>query len=191
MFDVKIEEKFLENNTVCVFGVIDDEMSKKVCKQLLFLQFKFKEECSINSKVVVLINSPGGSVTAGLAIHDCLTSLGCDIITICLGQASSMGALLLSAGTKRYALTNSEIMIHQVLGGAQGQASDIVIHCEHIVKTKKRLNQILAKNTKKTEEQIKLDTERDYYMSPLEAKEYGIIDNILNSFYEVYYEISN
>ena len=125
-------------------------------------------------------SSPGGSVTAGLAIYDTMNYIKCDVSTICIGLAASMGAFLLSSGTKgkRYALPNSEIMIHQPLGGAQGQASDIKIQADHILKTKTRLNKILAKNSGKPLDQVEKDTDRDNYLSAEDAKEYGLIDEI-------------
>ena len=193
MFETKLDEEILQTNTICIFSQIDESLTSCVLKQLLALQFKFKRECTVNPSVVVLLNTPGGSVSAGLAIYDALKCLNCTVKTICIGQASSMGAVLLSAGTKghRYALLNSEIMIHQVLGGVQGQASDIVIHCEHVVNTKNRLNEILANNTGRTVEQIKIDTERDYYMTASDAQTYGIVDKILTKFSEVYDELFN
>ncbi len=126
------------------------------------------------------INSPGGSVTAGLAIYDTMNYIKCDVSTICVGMAASMGAFLLSSGAKgkRYALPNSEIMIHQPLGGAQGQASDIAIHADHILKIKKKLNGILSKNTNQPLETIEKDTDRDNFLSAEEAKQYGLIDEV-------------
>jgi ATP-dependent Clp protease protease subunit len=127
------------------------------------------------------INSPGGSVTAGLAIYDTMQYIKCDVSTICIGMAASMGAFLLSSGAKgkRYALPNSEIMIHQPLGAAEGQATDILIHARHIEKTRENLNKILAENTGKPIEQIRIDTERDNFMSAAEACEYGLIDKVI------------
>ena len=186
------ENVFENNNTVCLFGAIDEEMTQRVLKQLLSLHFKFKEECTANPTVVVLINSPGGIVTGGLAILDTLKSLNCRIVTVCIGQAASMAATLLSCGTKgyRYALENSEIMIHQPLGGTQGQATDIEIHCAHMLQIKRKLNGILAENTGKTAKQISLDSERDFYMSAKEALGYGLVDKVLmNGFCEVYNEV--
>ena len=128
------------------------------------------------------INSPGGSVTAGMGIYDTMNYIKCDVSTICVGMAASMGAFLLSSGAKgkRYALPNSEIMIHQPLGGAQGQASDIKIQAEHILKIKDRLNRIIAKNTSQPLEKVEKDVDRDYYMSAQEALEYGIVDRIFD-----------
>ena len=129
------------------------------------------------------INSPGGSVTAGMAIYDTMNYVKCDVSTTCIGMAASMGAFLLSSGAKgkRYALPNAEVMIHQPLGGAQGQATEIQIAAEHILKTKKKLNEILAANTGKPYDVIAADTERDHYMSAQEAMEYGLIDNVITS----------
>ena len=132
--------------------------------------------------IMMYINSPGGSVSAGFAIYDTMNYIKCDVSTLCVGMAASMGAFLLSSGQKgkRYALPNSEIMIHQPLGGFQGQASDIAIHAEHIQKTKKRLNKILSENTGKDIETIEKDTDRDNYMSAKEALNYGLIDKIFD-----------
>lgn len=192
MLEEKINDKMLENNSITLFGVIDEEMTKKVLKQLLSLRFKFREECVVNPTIVVFINSPGGVVSAGMAIYDALKAMKCTVITVCLGLAASMGATLLSAGTKgyRFALKNSEIMIHQPLGGTQGQATDIELAAARIVKIKKSLNEILAQNTGQTLETIYKDTERDFYMTSKEAMEYGLIDRILDSFSEVYNELS-
>ena len=135
-----------------------------------------------NDDISIYINSPGGSVTAGMAIYDTINFIKSDVSTICVGMAASMAAFLLSSGTKgkRYCLPNSEVMIHQPLGGAQGQATEIKIAAERILKLKDKLNRILSKNTKKPLEQVEQDTERDYYLSSKEALEYGIIDKILN-----------
>ena len=193
MLEAKLDEKIFENNTITLFGPIDDETTKITLKQILALQFKFREECIANPTVVVFINSPGGVVTGGMAIYDALKAMKCKVITVCIGLSASMGAMLLSAGTKgyRFALANSEIMIHQPLGGTQGQATDIEIQAAHIAKTKRKLNEILAQNTGQSLEQIGIDTERDFYMSPIEAQKYGLIDKILiDNFSEVYDEIS-
>ena len=146
--------------------------------QLLFLESE-----DPGKDIQLYINSPGGSVTAGMAIYDTMQYIKCDVSTICIGMAASMGAFLLSGGTKgkRYALPNAEIMIHQPLGGAKGQATEIQIAAEHILKTRKKLNEILAANTGKTYEQIAADTERDNYMSANEAMEYGLIDGVITS----------
>ncbi|MGN1103441.1 MAG: ATP-dependent Clp protease proteolytic subunit, partial [Candidatus Coproplasma sp.] len=143
--------------------------------QLIFLEAK-----DPSKDICLYINSPGGSVSAGLAIYDTMNYIKCDVSTICIGMAASMGAFLLSSGAKgkRYALPNSEIMIHQPLGGAQGQASDIAIAANHILKTKKKLNNILALNTGRPIEEIERDTDRDNYLSAEEAKAYGLIDTV-------------
>ena len=140
-------------------------------------------ESTPKSSNLVYINSPGGSVSAGLAIYDTMQYIKCDVSTICIGMAASMGAFLLAGGTKgkRMALPNSEIMIHQPSGGAQGQATEIKIVAEQILKTKRKLNEILAANTGKPLEQIEIDTERDNYMSAEEAKAYGLIDNVITN----------
>jgi ATP-dependent Clp protease, protease subunit len=155
-----------------------DIYSNLVIAQLLFLQMEDGKK-DIN----VYINSPGGSVTAGLAIYDTMQFLTCDVTTYCLGMAASMGAVLLSAGTKgkRFALPNSDIMIHQVSGGAQGQASDVERTVEYMFKLKKRLIRILSQHTGKPEEQVRLDSDRDYYMSATEAKAYGLVDEVIKS----------
>ena len=129
------------------------------------------------------INSPGGSVTAGMAIYDTMNYIKCDVSTICIGLAASMGAFLLSSGAKgkRYALPNAEVMIHQPLGGAQGQASDIAIHAQQILKTKAKLNSILSKNTNQPLDKVEIDTDRDYFMSAQEALEYGLIDKVFEN----------
>ena len=192
MIDLKIQEKLLENNTICLFGEIDQEKSSQIVKQLLSLHLKFKKECDLSPTVILLINSPGGVVTGGMAIYDALLALNCKIVTVCLGQASSMAATLLSGGTKgfRYVLPNSEVMIHQPLGGMSGQVSDMEIHCKHTLNIKHRLNEILAKNTNQTISKIQFDTERDYFLTSSEAVEYGIVDKIISDFQEVYNELS-
>ena len=157
-------------------GEINDAVADTVVAQLLHLEGR-----DANKDICLYINSPGGSVTAGLAIYDTMNYIKCDVSTICIGLAASMGAFLLSSGAKgkRYALPNSEIMIHQPLGGAQGQASDIKIQADHIIKTKHRLNRILSENSGKPIEQVEKDTDRDNYLSAQEAKEYGLIDEVL------------
>ena len=157
---------------------VNDTSASLVVAQLLYL------EGQVPTKDISLyINSPGGSVTAGMSIYDTMQYIKCDVSTICLGMAASMGAFLLSSGAKgkRYALPNAEVMIHQPLGGAQGQATEIQIAAEHILKTKKKLNEILAANTGKPYDVIAADTERDHYMSAQEAMEYGLIDNVITS----------
>ena len=170
-----IYSRLLEDRIIFLTGEINDAVADTVVAQLIFLEGK-----DPNKDICLYINSPGGSVSAGLAIYDTMNYIKCDVSTICIGLAASMGAFLLSSGAqgKRYALPNSEIMIHQPLGGAQGQASDIKIQAEHILKTKHRLNKILAKNCGKPVEEVEKDTDRDNYLSAEEAKEYGLIDQI-------------
>ena len=167
---------FQENREIYIFEEITNEVAKAVITQIRYLD-------SIGTDDIhLIINSPGGSVTAGLAIYDAMNLAKSDISTICTGMAASMGAFLLAAGTKgkRKATPEAEIMIHQPLGGAQGQASDIELVAQHIVRTKKRLNQILAQKTGKRIEEIYRDCERDYYMLAPEAVEYGLIDAVLS-----------
>ena len=157
-------------------GEVDDAMASVVVAQLLYLEGQDPEK-----DISVYINSPGGSVTSGMAIYDTMQYIRCDVSTICMGMAASMGAFLLSAGTKgkRFALPNSDIMIHQPSGGAQGQATDINIHAQHILDIKKRLNEILAKNTGQPLEVIERDTERDNFMTAQQAMEYGLVDKVI------------
>ena len=154
-----------------------------VSANLIVAQLLFLESEDPGKDIHMYINSPGGSVSAGLAIYDTMQYIKCDVSTICIGMAASMGAFLLAGGTKgkRMALPNSEIMIHQPSGGAQGQATEIKIVAEQILKTKRKLNEILAANTGKPLEQIEIDTERDNYMSAEEAKAYGLIDNVITN----------
>ena len=170
-----IYSKLLEERIIFITGEINDALANTVVAQLLYLEAKDSEK-DIN----VYINSPGGSVSAGLAIYDTMNFIKCDVSTICIGLAASMGAFLLSGGTKgkRYSLPNGEIMIHQPLGGAQGQASDIEIQANHIIEIKRKLNSIIAKNTGKPLEQVEKDTDRDNYLSAEQALEYGLIDKI-------------
>lgn len=170
-----IYSRLLEDRIIFLSGEINDAVANTVVAQLLFLEGK-----DSSKDICLYINSPGGSVTAGLAIYDTMKYIKCDVTTICIGLAASMGAVLLSSGTKgkRFSLPNSEIMIHQPLGGAQGQATDIKIQADHIMRTKKRLNNILAANTGKPYEIIERDTDRDNFLSAEEAKEYGLIDDI-------------
>ncbi|MDD7214188.1 MAG: ATP-dependent Clp endopeptidase proteolytic subunit ClpP [Clostridia bacterium] len=173
-----IYSKLLEERIIFITGEINDALANTVVAQLLYLEAK-----DATKDIDVYINSPGGSVTAGLAIYDTMNFIKCGVSTICIGMAASMAAFLLSSGEKgkRYALPSSEIMIHQPLGGAQGQASDIAIQAEHILKIKKNLNEILAKNTGKPYEEVEKDTDRDNYLSAEEALEYGLIDKIFVS----------
>ncbi|MFY9175945.1 MAG: ATP-dependent Clp endopeptidase proteolytic subunit ClpP [Caldicoprobacterales bacterium] len=173
-----IYSRLLEDRIIFLGGPISDITANLVVAQLLFLEAKDPDK-----DVLLYINSPGGSVTAGMAIYDTMQYIKCDVSTICVGMAASMGAFLLAAGTKgkRLALPNSEIMIHQPLGGAQGQASDIAIHAEQILKLKKKINEILADRTGQSIEKIERDTDRDFFMSAEEAKAYGIIDDVITS----------
>jgi ATP-dependent Clp protease, protease subunit len=171
-----IYSRLLKDRIIFLGGPIDDDVANLINAQLLFLAAEDPK-----ADIHLYINSPGGSVTSGLAIYDTMNFIKPDVSTICMGMAASMGAFLLSSGAKgkRFALPNSEVMIHQVLGGAQGQASDIKIHAENILKIKDRLNTILAKNTGKKYDQIDKDTDRDNYMSAEEAVAYGLVDKII------------
>ncbi|MBQ3571505.1 MAG: ATP-dependent Clp endopeptidase proteolytic subunit ClpP [Clostridia bacterium] len=170
-----IYSRLLDNRIIFITGEINDAVANTVVAQLIYLESRDPEK-----DISLYINSPGGSVTAGMAIYDTMNYIKCDVSTICIGLAASMGAFLLSSGTKgkRYALPNAEIMIHQPLGGAQGQASDIQIQARQILKIKDKLNRILAKNTGNNLEIIERDTDRDNYMSAEEAREYGLIDTV-------------
>ncbi|HBJ98123.1 MAG TPA: ATP-dependent Clp endopeptidase proteolytic subunit ClpP [Clostridiales bacterium] len=170
-----IYSRLLEDRVIFIADEIDMQLANSVVAQLLYLESK-----DSTKDIAMYINSPGGLVTAGMAIYDTMRYIKCDVCTICIGMAASMGAFLLAGGTKgkRFALKNAEIMIHQPLGGAQGQASDISIQAEQILKTKKKLNTILAENTGKPYEQVEKDTDRDNYMTTEEALNYGIIDGI-------------
>ena len=172
-----IYSRLLEDRIVFLCDEVNDTTASLVVAQLLFLEAQDPDK-DIN----LYINSPGGSVSAGLAIYDTMNFIKCDVSTTCIGMAASMGAFLLSSGAKgkRFALPNSEIMIHQPLGGAQGQASDIKIHAEHILKTREKLNKILAGNTGKDLKTIELNTERDNFMSAQDAMEYGLIDKVID-----------
>ena len=170
-----IYSRLLEDRIIFLSGEIDDATANTVVAQLIYLEAK-----DPSKDISLYINSPGGSVSAGFAIYDTMNYVKCDVSTICIGMAASMGAFLLSSGAKgkRYALPNSEIMIHQPLGGAQGQASDIKIAAEHILKTKAKLNKILAENSGKPVETIEKDTDRDNFLSAQEALDYGLIDKV-------------
>ncbi len=172
-----IYSRLLEDRIVFLCDEVNDATASLVVAQLLFLEAQDPDK-DIN----LYINSPGGSVSAGLAIYDTMNFIKCDVSTTCIGMAASMGAFLLSSGAKgkRYALPNSEIMIHQPLGGTRGQATDIKIHADHILKTRSRLNAILSKNTGKTLEEIERDTERDNFLSADEAAEYGLVDKVID-----------
>ena len=173
-----IYSRLLKDRIIFLGDEVNDVTASLVVAQLLFLESE-----DPGKDIQLYINSPGGSVTAGMAIYDTMQYIKCDVSTICIGMAASMGAFLLSGGTKgkRYALPNAEIMIHQPLGGAKGQATEIQIAAEHILKTRKKLNEIIAANTGKTYEQVAADTERDNYMTAEEAKEYGLIDGVITS----------
>ena len=172
-----IYSRLLKDRVVILSGEIDDNIASSIVAQLLFLEAEDPQK-----DIYIYINSPGGAVTSGFSIYDTMNYIKPDISTICIGQAASMGAFLLSSGTKgkRYALPNARIMIHQPLGGARGQASDIEIQAKEILYIKKSLNEIMAKNTNQSIEKISNDTDRDFFMSAKEAREYGIIDSILD-----------
>ena len=171
-----IYSRLLKERIIFLGEEVTDASASVIIAQLLFLEGEDPEK-----DIHLYINSPGGSVSAGLAIYDTMQYIKCDVSTICVGMAASMGAFLLSGGAKgkRYALPNAEIMIHQPLGGAQGQATDIKIAAEHILKTRDRLNRMLAQNTGQSLEKIEIDTERDNFMSAEEAKEYGLVDEVI------------
>lgn len=170
-----IYSRLLKDRIVFVSGVVDDDMANTVVAQLLFLEME-NPDADIN----MYINSPGGSVTAGMAIFDTMRYVKPDIRTVCVGLAASMGSFLLMAGEKgkRSALPNSEILIHQPLGGAEGQASDVIIHASHLVRTKEKMARLMSEMTGQDYDKIMKDIDRDYYMSAQEALDYGIIDNI-------------
>ena len=171
-----IYSRLLLDRIVFISGEVTDEMANAVCAQLLFLQSQDAEK-----EISVYVNSPGGSVTAGLAIYDTMQFVKCPVATYCIGQAASMGAVLLAAGAKgrRHALPNARIMIHQPWGGAEGKASDIEITAREILRLKEVLNGILAKHSGKTVEEVTRDTDRDHFMSAAEAKEWGLVDRIV------------
>jgi ATP-dependent Clp protease protease subunit len=177
-----IYSRLLVDRIIFVGTAVDDNVANILIAQLLFLQMADPKK-----DIHLYINSPGGSVTAGLAIYDTMQYLTCDVNTYCVGQAASMGAVLLAAGTKgkRYALPNANIMIHQVLGGAEGQASDVEIRVKYMLKLKQRLNAILSKHTGKPVEQVERDCDRDNFMSADEAKAYGIVDHVVQSRKEI------
>ncbi len=171
-----IFSRLLNDRIIMLNGQVDDASASLIVAQMLYLEGQDPEK-----DISFYINSPGGSVSAGLAIYDTMQYIKCDVSTICIGMAASMGAFLLSSGAKgkRYALPNAEVMIHQPLGGAQGQASDILISARHIERTRENLNKILSENTGKPIEQISVDTDRDNWMSANEAQEYGIVDKVI------------
>jgi len=171
-----IYSRLLEERIVFLAGPISDALANLVIAQILFLASK-----DSNRDIKLYINTPGGSVTAGLAIYDTIQHIDCDVSTICIGMAASMGATLLASGTKgkRFALPNSEILLHQVAGGIKGQAADIEIEAKQILKIKEKLNQILAEHTGQPIKKVGKDTDRDFYLSAEEAKKYGIIDEVI------------
>ena len=171
-----IYSRLLKDRIIFLGSGVNDTVANLLVAQLLYLQFEDSE-----SDIHMYIHSPGGSVTAGLAIYDTMQYISCDVATYCIGQAASMGALLLTAGApeKRFSLPNSRIMIHQPLAGMEGTATDLEIHAKEVIKMKRKLNEILLKHTGQTLEQIEQDTDRDNFMDPEEAKKYGLIDSIL------------
>ena len=173
-----IYSRLLQERIIFLTGEVNDDVASLIVSQLLFLESQDSEK-----DIHFYINSPGGSVTAGMAIYDTMNFIKCDVSTICMGLAASMGAFLLAGGAKgkRFALPNAEVMIHQPSGGARGQETEIRIVAEQILKTRSRLNEILAANTGKSLEQIAIDTERDNYMNAEEAKAYGLIDEIVTN----------
>jgi ATP-dependent Clp protease protease subunit len=171
-----IYSRLLKDRIVFLQGDVDDDSGGLIVAQMLYLQFEDPK-----ADIHLYINSPGGSVTAGMSIYDTMRYVTCDVATYCIGMAASMGATLLAAGTKgkRFALPHAEVMIHQVLGGARGAATDIAIRTQHLLRTKKAMNELLAKLTGQPLERIEKDTDRDNFMSAQEAKEYGLIDQVL------------
>ncbi len=172
-----IYSRLLKDRIIFVGGGIDDHVANLIMAQLLFLESE-----NATKDIQMYINSPGGSVSAGLAIYDTMNHIKPDISTICMGMAASMGAFLLAGGEKgkRFALPNSRVMLHQVAGGTEGQASDIEIQAREIIRIKKQMNEILSQNTGQKLEKVEKDTDRDYWMSPEEAKSYGLIDKVLS-----------
>ena len=177
-----IYSRLLSERIVFMVGEVDDAMAASVTAQLLYLEAMDPEK-----DIHLYINSPGGSVSAGLAMYDTMQYIKCDVSTVCIGLAASMGSFILSGGAKgrRYALPNAEVMIHQVLGGAQGQATDVEITTRHLLKTKEKLNRMLAENTGKDYETMCAATERDNWMSAMEAKDFGIIDHVMTNHSEM------
>ena len=171
-----IYSRLLKDRIIFLGGEVTDDEANLIVAQMLFL-----EADDPDKDISLYINSPGGSITAGMAIYDTMQYIRCDVSTICIGMAASMGAFLLAAGAKgkRRALPNGEILIHQPLGGARGQATEVAIHAEQLIKTREKMNKILAERTGQTAEQIALDTERDHYMTAEEALKYGLIDEII------------
>jgi len=171
-----IFSRLLKDRIVFLGTPVTDDIANIITAQLLFLESEDPDK-----DIMLYINSPGGHVTAGLAIYDTMQYVRCDVATICMGQAASMGAFLLAAGAKgkRYSLPHARILIHQPLGGFQGQATDIDIHAKEILRTRDKLNELLSKHTGQNLDRIRNDTERDYFMGPMESKEYGLIDDVI------------
>lgn len=171
-----IYSRLLKDRIIFLSGPIDDNVANAVVAQMLFLEMENPDQ-----DIMLYINSPGGSISSGMAIYDTMKYLKCEVSTLCIGMAASMAAFLLAAGAKgkRKALLNSEVMIHQPLGGTEGQATDILIHAEHILRIKKKMNEELSKNTGKPLEEVEKDVERDHYMTAEQALSYGIIDEII------------
>lgn len=172
-----IYSRLLKDRIIMLGSPIDDGVANTIVAQILFLESQDK-----GKDIKLYVNSPGGSVTAGLAIYDAMQHVSCDVSTICMGMSASMGAIILAGGAKgkRFALPNAEIMIHQPLGGMEGKATDIKIHAERILKMREQLNKILAKHTGQPFKTVELDTDRDNFMNPKEAMEYGIVDKIIS-----------
>lgn len=177
-----IYSRLLKDRIIFIGTQIDDFVANAIVAQLLFLQMEDPKK-----DIHIYINTPGGSVTAGMAIYDTIRFMRCDVVTYCIGQAASMGTILLAAGTKgkRYALPNSRIMIHQPTGGATGQASDISIAAKEIIRWRKVINEILSKHSGKSVEQIEKDSDRDYFMTAEEAKAYGLVDSVIENKHEI------
>ncbi len=173
-----IYSRLLKDRVIFIGGVINDEMANSIIAQLLFLEREDPKK-----DIVMYVNSPGGAVTATLAMYDTMQYVSCDVSTVCVGLAASGGSVLLMGGTKgkRFALPHSEVMIHQPLGGVEGQATDIHIHAQHIIKTKDLLNEMIAKHTGQKLDKVRVDTERDYFMTAEDAMKYGIIDKVISS----------
>jgi ATP-dependent Clp protease protease subunit len=171
-----IYSRLLKDRIIFLQGTIDDHVGNLIVAQMLFLQFDDPKQ-----DIHVYINSPGGSVTAGLAIYDTMQFVNCPVATYCIGQAASMGAVILAAGAKgkRYCLPNARVMIHQPMAGSEGTATELLLHTKEFLRLKKKLNEILLKHTGQTLERIEKDTDRDKFMSAMEAKEYGLVDNVL------------
>lgn len=190
-----LEQELLENNTVCIFGKIDDDMVYRVIKQLMSLQHKFQKNLIANPTIIIAINSSGGNMAGALSIYDMIKAMNCNVVTVCMGLAESAASIILAGGTKgfRYTLKNSEILIHHRLCDEQGEMDDVIIK-ERRLKTKKILNEVLAEETGQELSKVKFDSECNYYLSSVEAKEYGVVDKVINEFSEIYndvpYEIS-